>query len=191
MDVAYSEEELAEKEIHYIKKYNSFFKDKDFGSRYGYNMTIGGEGVSGYSRKWSEEEKEKIRGKGNHQFGKHLTNEQKETIRKAHLGIKHTEESKQKLRKFLLENHPNKKTIDYILIVNLFFKGLSYTNIMKEYCEIKKVNYSNTPFKNALKKLGLCLGATNQNQYKRLQKEFIKKNKMEDYIIKAEILNKK
>ena len=52
IDIAYTKEELCEKEILYIQMYNSFDKE------YGYNMTKGGEGVNGWVR--TQEQREKI-----------------------------------------------------------------------------------------------------------------------------------
>jgi hypothetical protein len=43
IDTAETLEELCEKEIEYIKKYNSYYKNNR-----GYNMTFGGEGINGY-----------------------------------------------------------------------------------------------------------------------------------------------
>jgi group I intron endonuclease len=43
IDTADSKEELCEKEIDYIQKYNSYYING-----YGYNMTLGGEGTNGY-----------------------------------------------------------------------------------------------------------------------------------------------
>lgn len=47
IDCANSKKELLEKEIRHIKNYNSL--------KYGYNLTIGGESISGY--KWTDEQK--------------------------------------------------------------------------------------------------------------------------------------
>ena len=52
IDTAETLEELCEKEIRYIQMYNSFDKE------YGYNMTLGGEGTSGYV--FTEEDKQKM-----------------------------------------------------------------------------------------------------------------------------------
>jgi group I intron endonuclease len=55
IDNAETEEELNKKEIYWINFYNSYIRAKNSN---GYNMTIGGEGMSGY--KHSDESKEKI-----------------------------------------------------------------------------------------------------------------------------------
>ena len=52
IDTAETQEELCKKEIEYIKKYESYYKKK------GYNMTYGGEGVTGYE--FTQEDREKI-----------------------------------------------------------------------------------------------------------------------------------
>merc|ERR1712196_642825 len=53
IDTAETMEELCEKEIEYIKKYDSYYKNNR-----GYNMTFGGEGTNGYE--WTEEDRQKI-----------------------------------------------------------------------------------------------------------------------------------
>jgi group I intron endonuclease len=102
---------LAEKEIHYINYYDTYVN--------GYNLTIGGEGKSGW--KATEQTKEKMRQAN---LGKRHTKESKEKIRQSKknckptfLGRKHTEESKEKMRRKRLgkpflgkhNNHKNTK----------------------------------------------------------------------------------
>ena len=53
IDTAYTIEELCEKEIDYIQKYNSYYIHKK-----GYNMTLGGEGTNGYV--YTEEAREQM-----------------------------------------------------------------------------------------------------------------------------------
>jgi hypothetical protein len=53
IDTADTIEELCEKEIEYIREYNSYYMNNN-----GYNMTYGGEGTNGYV--YTEEEKQKI-----------------------------------------------------------------------------------------------------------------------------------
>ena len=74
---------LSDREIFYIKKYNS--KDQNFG----YNKTKGGEGTSGYV--YTESQREKRSGKNNPMFGK---------FGESHpaFGYKQLEEVKEKLR---------------------------------------------------------------------------------------------
>ena len=56
IDTADSEQNLNDKEIYWIKHYNSFMKNKDSN---GYNLTFGGEGVNGLIL--SQDSKNKIR----------------------------------------------------------------------------------------------------------------------------------
>jgi len=71
LDKANSENELKEKEIYWIKFYNS--------RKQGYNLTNGGDGVWGY--KHTEETKEYLRkvnsGSNNHMYGRELSEETK------------------------------------------------------------------------------------------------------------------
>ena len=53
IDTAETMEELCEKEIEYIKKYDSYYLNNK-----GYNMTFGGEGINGYV--FTEEDKQKM-----------------------------------------------------------------------------------------------------------------------------------
>lgn len=80
--------ELNEKEIYYIKEYNTFWKNN------GYNLTLGGFGMNGYKQ----------------------TEETKEKNRQSKLGKKHTEETKQtmstkKLGHFVSEEQKIKQSI--------------------------------------------------------------------------------
>jgi hypothetical protein len=52
IDTADTPEELCEKEIQYIQEYNSYYKDEN-----GYNMTFGGDGITGHVH--TEESKQK------------------------------------------------------------------------------------------------------------------------------------
>lgn len=93
-DTAKNEAELSQKEIYWIKYYNTYIHANNSN---GYNTTLGGEGVSGL--KYSEEAKKnlsKIRqGEGNSFYGKHHTNKAKEKM------------SKSKIGKYNGENNPN------------------------------------------------------------------------------------
>jgi group I intron endonuclease len=70
-------------ESYYIEKFNTR-------SPFGYNLTLGGEGNSGY--KWNEESKKKLSiarsGERHHNFGKHLSEETRRKIGDAHRGDK-------------------------------------------------------------------------------------------------------
>ena len=109
IDVADTRNELNEKEIYYIKKYNSL---ED-----GYNMTIGGEGGNTYIDKSDEEMKaisEKISaalhknngnrgqlvGPKNSMYGKHHTPEAKEKMSKALKGKKFSKEHNKKISEY-------------------------------------------------------------------------------------------
>lgn len=82
---------LDDAERSYIEKYNSLYE--------GYNSTVGGEGTLGF--RFSEESKEKLRrlnsGENNYNFGKHLSDETKEKIRKARMGHPVSEETRRKI----------------------------------------------------------------------------------------------
>jgi len=87
-------EEVKQKEIEFIRQFDSLVPN-------GYNLTNGGEGVSGY--KWTENQKENVRGRKNP-----LSKEHKEKIRQALKGKKFSpvsEETKKKMR----EAHLGKK----------------------------------------------------------------------------------
>lgn len=70
----FTQEELYHLEAYYVKKYDSFFN--------GYNLTLGGTGTKG--RVFSEEERkirsEKMKGIGNHFYGKTHTEETKKIL---------------------------------------------------------------------------------------------------------------
>lgn len=72
-------------EKHYIRKYNSYYN--------GYNSTKGGGGTDGYTFK--EETKELIRKR---MIGRKLSEEARYNISKGHLGLKHSEGTKEKIR---------------------------------------------------------------------------------------------
>ena len=162
---------LFEKEKFYIKMYNTFIN-----GGHGYNMTLGGEGASGMTYKWSENSKLKIRGEGNHRFGKHLTQDQKTILSSFNKNRVKSEQEKEKIRQTLLKKHPTKKVIDYSLLIDLFYDGISFKEIIDKYNIIKNVNFSSTPFKRAFKKLGIILNSKNQYDFIKNQKEFTLKN---------------
>ena len=94
IDKAENEDDLSQKEIYWINHYNTFVHAEN---SMGYNMTLGGEGASGY--KFSDEQK--------HNFSKMRTGESN-----GFYGKTHTEESKRKqsvskLGKYEGENNPN------------------------------------------------------------------------------------
>lgn len=86
-------EELNEKEMYYIKELNTLRPN-------GYNLTLGGGGISGY--KHTEETKRKIgeKSKGNvHNLGKTHTKEHREKLRISNTGKKRSIESKMNISK--------------------------------------------------------------------------------------------
>lgn len=94
-----SEENIEELEIFYIKEYNSK-------SPFGYNLTNGGDGTSGYT--WSDEKRKAISGEGNPFYGRNHTEETKKKMsnfqsgdKNHNLGRKFSEETKRKMK----ENH--------------------------------------------------------------------------------------
>lgn len=88
------DEELDKWEIYYIKELNTK-------APFGYNLTDGGGGTSGYTYSHSEETKMKIseanKSKQSWMKGKHHTEETKRKLSESHKGIKHTEEAKKKM----------------------------------------------------------------------------------------------
>lgn len=96
IDVAYSREELNEKEVFYIKQMNSKFPN-------GYNLTDGGEGVSGH--KFSDESRKKL---SESHKGYNMPQEQRDNIAKANRKPK-TKEHAENISKGLKEFHKTKK----------------------------------------------------------------------------------
>ena len=88
-------EELKMKETEYIKK----FKTYAFTGGHGYNMTIGGEGTSGY--KWTEDQcrkqSEARTGKNHSEETKRKMSESRSGEKHPMYGRKHSEESKRKM----------------------------------------------------------------------------------------------
>lgn len=95
-------DELDKLEIEFIKKFDST------NSKVGYNCTKGGDGTKGI--KWgTEKQKEALanrrsyKGENNPNFGNHLSEENKEKIRKARLGSKQSIETIKKKSKPILQ----------------------------------------------------------------------------------------
>lgn len=87
IDSGQSREELNDKEIFWIKFYNSYIK---FQNSNGYNMTIGGESLSGEDNPF---------------YGKSHSLETKEKMSEKAKGRKHTELTKKKIGKILSQNY--------------------------------------------------------------------------------------
>lgn len=112
IDSAESQDELNEKEIYWIDFYKShIFRDDSNG----YNMTLGGEGISGFNhsnetkRKMSKDRKGKNVGTYNHRYGKTLSEEAKIKISNVHKGKTISE----KHRKILSESHKGENHHNY------------------------------------------------------------------------------
>jgi hypothetical protein len=94
IDTANTEEELCEKEIECIIKYNSYYMNGN-----GYNMTFGGEGTNGYV--YTEEDREKAREKSTKQWenpeARKAQSEKKKQYHKEYpeVGKEHGEKMKQ------------------------------------------------------------------------------------------------
>jgi hypothetical protein len=84
---------LCEREAYWISKNKTYLRE------YGYNMTLGGEGILGY--KYTDKQKEnlsiRMSGKNNPMYGKKHTIESIEKNRNSNIGKKHTEETKKKM----------------------------------------------------------------------------------------------
>lgn len=97
-----SESEAKEKEVKYINLYDSMYPN-------GYNLTLGGEGVSGWKMTEEQREKISIKNKGKkrsaetieflrkRQFGKRPDDQTRKKMSMSQTGRKHTDESKQKM----------------------------------------------------------------------------------------------
>ena len=114
------DEELNQLEMYYIKELNTKVP-------YGYNMTDGGGGKSGFTvshetkqkisesligKKLSEEHKKKLseahRGKKHYMYGKHLSDKTRKKLSEAHKGKKLSVEHKIKISESLIgKKHPN------------------------------------------------------------------------------------
>ena len=152
-------EELDEKEIYYIEQYRSYVGWKDSN---GYNMTLGGGGSRGV--KVSKESRQKMgdsrRGEKNHNYGKPMTKEAKEKLRRAKIGKTlsdyhkrrisesllreknpfygktHTEETKKKMR----ENHADIKGGKNPKAKKVICEGVVY-DCLKDCAEFYGINY--------------------------------------------------
>ena len=113
-DSAKSIDELYEKEIFYIQKYNSYYKNKK-----GYNMTLGGDGNHGYV--YTKADRKKISQRAIEQFSnpeqrekarqraieRYSDPEQREKVSKAQLQRFSNPEEREKARERRIEYHKN------------------------------------------------------------------------------------
>lgn len=78
------EQQLNDLEVEYIAYY------KSYDDKYGYNLTIGGDGVRGWvpTEEWREKIKQANVGENNPMYGKHHTEETKNKIREQKIGDK-------------------------------------------------------------------------------------------------------
>lgn len=84
---------LDEREIYYIKKYNTI------NSKLGYNSTSGGKGIKNYPYTYKKRNRRSYKGIYNPNYGKHHTEQTKEKLRGIHKGSKQSIETKIKLSK--------------------------------------------------------------------------------------------
>lgn len=108
-----------EREIYYIKKYNTFYKN-----RCGYNMTTGGGGTVGYE--FTDEDRKKISESGK---GRKFSKERNEKIRSAMIGREYKQEWKDNLSnarkgRFKKEENP--------------FYGKHHSEETKHKCRVKR-----------------------------------------------------
>lgn len=110
LKLCYTQKELNTWEYVYIKKYKS--QDKNIG----YNIADGDILSSNCNpaklpevrKKMSESRKGRFAGKNHWNYGKHRTDEVKEKLRKAHIGFRHSEESKRKMSENNAKNNLGK-----------------------------------------------------------------------------------
>ena len=161
-----TEKEAKQKEIELIEQYNTTNK------LYGYNITTGGEGASGYhlTEKHKNAISKAISGRNNpmfgikgdnhHMYGKHLTEEHKSKISKSHKGIKHTEESKKKISINHADvngiNNPRAKSVICITTGRIFFTATEAS----KYYNIKSKAHITSCCKGKRKNCGKLLDGT-------------------------------
>jgi len=143
-----SDEDICEKEKFFIKK----FKTKD--SKYGYNMTDGGDGLSGFSA--SEETRLKLSklssgennpcyglyGKDHPAYGNKYSDEVKKKISNRFKNIPKTKEHKEKLRKSRLDSSEYSYEIR-LKMIKLREDGFTYRKI----AEMLNIKHAATVFK--------------------------------------------
>ena len=99
IDTADTLEELREKEIGYIKEYNSYYMNKN-----GYNMTYGGEGTNGYIYTEEDNKKNSERLKKYHEEHQCAGKEQSERLKKYYENPEARNKNSEALKKYYEEN---------------------------------------------------------------------------------------
>lgn len=128
IDMAETHEELSEKETYWINFYKSYI---NFENSNGYNQTLGGEGMAGFSH--SEETKQRL---SIAHTGKKLSDETKRKVGIASKGRVYTEEAKKKISETHqgIKHHNAKLTEEDVLqIKELIKNGLLQTTIGKMF----------------------------------------------------------
>lgn len=100
IDTADTTDELCEKEIGYIIKYNSYYMNGR-----GYNMTHGGEGTNGYV--FTEDVKQKISAMAKKQFETHEARQKQSEIIKKHFENPETRQEMSVKKKQYFEDNPD------------------------------------------------------------------------------------
>jgi len=99
IDTADTLEELCEKEIGYIKEYNSYYMNKN-----GYNMTYGGEGTNGYIYTEEDNKKNSERLKKYYEENPDAGKEQSERLKKYYENPEARDKNSEALKKYYEEN---------------------------------------------------------------------------------------
>jgi group I intron endonuclease len=99
-------ENLTKEEANKIEKELISFYDT-MNPQYGYNLTSGGEGISGF--KLTDEQRKKI---SEAQIGKEVSDETRRKIGESHIGMKHTDEAKEIMRKKHLRENLSQETLE-------------------------------------------------------------------------------
>ena len=132
IDIAYSKDEINNKEIEYIKKYQAV-KRKDF-----YNIAIGGHNSNSLTpRTLSIETREKIseavRGKNHPLYGIKMSEETKQKISKAHMGKQMSDKARHNMSVAQTGRKHTKETLKKMSIAQKGHEGLNFTKEDKRY----------------------------------------------------------
>ena len=135
-----TETEAKQKEIELIALYktNCCKYDKP---ELGYNMTDGGDGITGWhhteeSKRKMRESKKILSGENHPMFGKHHSEETKDKIRIAHQGTSMSKECKEKMSKAKVGTNNNQAVCVYCIEANTIFgtimDGARYAGVSRE-----------------------------------------------------------